>query len=155
MCLSLAAARGLETMMGALVAEPVLDRVLWNDDRAGLRIGVLAPGIDEPRAVAGLVRSVARVVLAVADAPVRLALHEGLVSLAGGQWCGPAITDVAGLGRHPLEPSPGGLTVLLSHRVHDDLARLGRGTFPLSGFRPVASAPVPAHTMTWDLGAGS
>lgn len=80
--------------MDRLLRETVPERVSWNSRERRPWVGVLAPGIDEPEALAGLLEAAQRAVrsenLRRPGSPVRLclALHEGLVSLEDGEFDG-------------------------------------------------------------------
>ncbi|ETK35222.1 hypothetical protein [Microbispora sp. ATCC PTA-5024] len=132
-------ARGdLDAILADLCRSAGLERLLWNDPSAEPRVGVLPPGFDEPRLVGDIIT---RTLAAVrrrrrrgGDVAVRLALHEGLTVMAGGQFGGPGVNAVralCGVGAYPVP-----LAVVISGRLFDDVAALGGDEPALRRFRP-------------------
>jgi hypothetical protein len=149
--LALASDGGIGTVLTRCSGLRALERVLWNDAEPGLCTGVLPPGVDEPRLLADLVAAVGEALTPgtgePVGPPVRLALHEGLSRLDGGQFRGPALDAVRELSR--VSPSAP-LTVVVSRRIFEDLAALDVQPLPLDGFRPVRAA-FPALAAGWPL----
>ncbi|WP_148232936.1 MULTISPECIES: hypothetical protein [Thermomonospora] len=150
-----ASAAGPSRLMDRLLRETVPERVSWNSRERRPWVGVLAPGIDEPEALAGLLEAAQRAVrsenLRRPGSPVRLclALHEGLVSLEDGEFDGPAITAVRALARG-VAPRRAPLLVVCSLRIFDDLAALGPPWLRPDRFRRLVDAAVPALAAEWD-----
>jgi hypothetical protein len=157
---ALAPSAGLPRIMDRLLRDAVLERVSWNAGEAGLQVGVLPPGIDEPSALAELVQAAYRAVRAEnrrcprGGVRLRLALHEGLVSLVDGEFDGPAVTAVRALAHGTaLVPGTSPLLLVCSLRIFDDLAALGSPWFRPERFRRLDGDGIPALAAEWHGGA--
>lgn len=132
-------ARHLAGLLDRLCGALPLDRILWNTPTGPTMLGVFPPGIDEPQVVADLFQEAAR---AAADLGLhlRLALHEGLVTMAGGEFTGTAMNVVhrlCALRELAAASGPGPVAVALSGRIFDDLTAFG-GVVPVARFRRTA-----------------
>jgi len=143
---------GLVSLMSRFAGRTPLDRVLWNPLEPGLRIGVLPPGVDEPRMLADLLNAVRFAWIEENHGrqplPLLLVLHEGLVALENGMFRGPAVKAVRRLGQARLTRP---FAVVVSRRVFEDLASLDRQPFPVARFHPVRWEGIPAFGAEWPL----
>lgn len=116
--------RGIEAFT-RVCASLGLNRMLLDRHGAG-QVGVLPVGIDEPRVVSSLVAGLIRAT-AWPNVRLRLAMHEGVTTVAAGGFGGHAIAKVRRLAESPplraaLAEHPGaGLAVMLSHPVFEGI----------------------------------
>ena len=148
MCLVFTASKDLDRFQARFRSSPAVERVLWNDD-TDVCVGVFAPGLDEPRLIGEVISAARNIAPDDQTTRIRLVLHEGLVSLTDGRFCGPAITDARDLGVHSLRREAAGLRVVLTQRVFDDVSRLAPHVVSPEDFRHDETAPVPAHVSIW------
>jgi len=114
-----------------------LNRMLLDRDSAG-QVGLLPVGIDEPRVVSALVEELPRA-LDELNVRCRLAIHEGVTTLAAGGFGGSAVAKVRRLAQSPplraalAEHPRARLAVLLSAPVFEAIDP----ELPADQFRPV------------------
>jgi hypothetical protein len=134
-----AARRRLSALLADLCESPEFYDLLPCQQTVGDgEIVVLPVGIDEPRTVTllvnWLVHALRRANGAWAGPPVRLrvAVHEGITTLIGGVFDGPAVKQASRLlGARPLSTAlaskpKADLAVLISDRIYADLGDFGR-----------------------------
>jgi hypothetical protein len=131
-----------------------LDRVLVDTElarrghAAGTEVALLPAGIDEPRAVAALISSLAGELRRAnggcggeGRVRLRLAVHEGVTILTAGGFAGRAVDWARRLASAPplraaFDAHPGAdLIVLLSGQVYDDVTQFGDAGLPRGRFR--------------------
>jgi hypothetical protein len=114
-----------------------LNRMLLDDGPAG-HVGLLPVGIDEPRVVSALVEGLPQA-LDELNVRCRLAIHEGVTTLAAGGFGGGAVAKVRRLAQSPplraalAEHPRACLAVLLSAPVFEAIGP----ELPADQFRPV------------------
>jgi len=141
-----AARRQLSALLADLCESPEFDDLLPCQQSAGDgEVVVLPVGIDEPRTVTLLVNWLVHALRqtnggwAGPHVRLRVAVHEGITTLTGGVFDGPAVTKACRLlGALPLSTAltskpKADLAVLLSDRIYADLGDFGQ-YLPLEEF---------------------
>jgi hypothetical protein len=143
-----ALARG-SAALGNACRSAGLDRVLVTAEHGqDTEVALLPAGIDEPRAVAALVRSLAEELRrangrrgAARRVRLRIAVHEGVTILTARGFAGRAVDRARQLASAPPPPAAfdthpaADLIVLLSGQVYDDVTQFGDAYLPAGRFR--------------------